>query len=111
MDFDQCGSLNIEYRKCLSQGRTQQTSIAVTAPGNAREDWKIIRALSEVAGKQLPYDTVDEVHHRLFQVSPNLVKVDAVERANFFKYVVAWLRFSLSWSRWIFAEKEIGLQV
>lgn len=75
----------------MLQGRTQQTAVAVTPPGNAREDWKIIRALSEVAGKTLPYDTPEEVHHRLFQVSPNLVKVDAVERANFFKYVVCCL--------------------
>ena len=61
----------------------------MTPPEWAREDWKIIRALSEVAGKTLPYDTLDEVQHRLGHVSPNLVKVDNVERANFFKYGVA----------------------
>ena len=31
-----------------TEGRTQQTTVAVTPPGMAREDWKIIRALSEV---------------------------------------------------------------
>lgn len=32
-----------------TEGRSQQTRIAVTAPGMAREDWKIIRAVSEVS--------------------------------------------------------------
>lgn len=31
-----------------TEGRAQQSQAAVSAPGNAREDWKIIRALSEV---------------------------------------------------------------
>ena len=31
-----------------TEGRAQQTQVAVTPPGMAREDWKIIRALSEV---------------------------------------------------------------
>lgn len=32
-----------------TEGRAQQTRVAVTPPGMAREDWKIIRALSEVS--------------------------------------------------------------
>lgn len=31
-----------------TEGRAQQTKVAVTAPGMAREDWRIIRAISEV---------------------------------------------------------------
>ena len=31
-----------------TEGRSQQTKVAVTPPGMAREDWQIIRALSEV---------------------------------------------------------------
>jgi NADH dehydrogenase (ubiquinone) Fe-S protein 1 len=30
------------------EGRAQQTNAAITPPGMAREDWKILRALSEV---------------------------------------------------------------
>ena len=33
-----------------TEGRSQQTLIAVTPPGMAREDWKVIRAISEVVG-------------------------------------------------------------
>ncbi|CAL8406913.1 unnamed protein product [Arctogadus glacialis] len=68
-----------------TEGRSQQTRIAVTAPGTAREDWQIIRALSELAGVALPYDTVDEVRSRLAEVSPNLTRYDDVEGANYFK--------------------------
>lgn len=96
-----------------TEGRAQQTKVAVTPPGMAREDWKIIRAISEVcymiisfcflliglntvcvsvlflssklAGVPLPYDTIDEVRDRLAEVSPNLVRYDDVEEANFFK--------------------------
>jgi NADH-quinone oxidoreductase subunit G len=37
----------------------QQGQIAVYPPGEAREDWKILRAASEVIGKRLPYDTIE----------------------------------------------------
>lgn len=56
-----------------TEGRAQQTLVAVTPPGLAREDWKIVRALSEVVGTPLPYDTLDELRDRLEQISPHLV--------------------------------------
>ncbi|KAM7407396.1 hypothetical protein PAMA_003225 [Pampus argenteus] len=68
-----------------TEGRSQQTKVAVTPPGMAREDWRIIRAISELAGVALPYDTLDEVRERLAEVSPNLVRYDDVEEANYFK--------------------------
>ncbi|XP_069052373.1 NADH-ubiquinone oxidoreductase 75 kDa subunit, mitochondrial [Lepisosteus oculatus] len=68
-----------------TEGRAQQTRAAVTPPGVAREDWKIIRAISEFTGVTLPYDTLDEVRVRLSEVSPNLVRYDDIEGANYFK--------------------------
>lgn len=68
-----------------TEGRSQHTKVAVTAPGMAREDWKIIRALSELTGVTLPYDSLDEIRSRLAEVSPNLVRYDDVEEANYFK--------------------------
>ena len=62
-----------------------QTKVAVTPPGLAREDWKIIRALSEIAGITLPYDTLDQVRNRLEEVSPNLVRYDDIEETNYFQ--------------------------
>lgn len=39
----------------------------------------------KLAGVPLPYDTIDEVRDRLAEVSPNLVRYDDVEEANYFK--------------------------
>lgn len=39
----------------------------------------------KIAGVPLPYDTIDEVRDRLAEVSPNLVRYDDVEEANYFK--------------------------
>lgn len=47
--------------------------------GDSREDWRIIRAASEVVGKPLPYDNTEAVQQRLAEVAPHLGKVDAVE--------------------------------
>ncbi|KAK2147622.1 hypothetical protein LSH36_544g05042 [Paralvinella palmiformis] len=68
-----------------TEGRAQQTRLAVTPPGMAREDWKIIRALSEILGVTLPYDDLNEVRERLEEVSPNLTRYGDVEEANYFK--------------------------
>ncbi|NWV46624.1 NDUS1 oxidoreductase, partial [Daphoenositta chrysoptera] len=67
-----------------TEGRAQQTRVAVTPPGMAREDWKIIRAVSELAGLTLPYENHDQIQKRLEEVSPNLVRYDDVEEANYF---------------------------
>lgn len=52
------------------EGRPQRTRAAISAPADAREDWKIVRAVSEVAGPMLPYDNLDDVHERMAAVSP-----------------------------------------
>ncbi|ODN00169.1 NADH-ubiquinone oxidoreductase 75 kDa subunit, mitochondrial [Orchesella cincta] len=67
-----------------TEGRAQQTIVAVTAPGIAREDWKIIRALSEIMGLKLPYDNLNEIRRRMGEIAPNLTKYGDVEDANYF---------------------------
>lgn len=62
-----------------TEGRVQRTRPAVSAPGNAREDWKIIRALSEVVGLTLPYDTLGEVRSRLSQVAPHFSYEETIQ--------------------------------
>ncbi len=44
-----------------TEGRAQMANRAGFPPGEAREDWAIIRALSEVLGKKLPYDSLASV--------------------------------------------------
>lgn len=62
-----------------TEGCVQQTLPAVPTVGDARDDWKIVRALSEVAGVQLPYDSVGGIRSRIWTVAPNLVSVDERE--------------------------------
>jgi len=65
-----------------TEGRVQEGERAVFPPGEAREDWKIIRALSEAIGKRLPYDTLAQVRARLAAVNPVLGTRDTVAAAG-----------------------------
>jgi NADH-quinone oxidoreductase, chain G len=62
-----------------TEGRTQITRAATNAPGVAREDWQIIRALSEYLGETLPYDDLVSVRTRLGEVAPHFVRHDVIE--------------------------------
>lgn len=53
---------------------------AVPLVGDAREDWQILRALSEVLGVTLPYDTLDAVRDRLAAVAPSFAHVYELEK-------------------------------
>ncbi|MBN8871396.1 MAG: NADH-quinone oxidoreductase subunit G [Rhodospirillales bacterium] len=63
-----------------TEGRVQHGFMAVYPPGEAREDWRIIRALSEMLGKTLPYDTLEAVRARLAQVNPAFANVGFLPR-------------------------------
>jgi NADH dehydrogenase (ubiquinone) Fe-S protein 1 len=77
-----------------TEGRAQQTLVAVSPPGMAREDWKIIRALSEVVGATLPYDTLDELRNRLEDIAPHLVRYGNLEENNFYAQAEQLLKVS-----------------
>jgi len=61
------------------EGRVQHARLAVFPPGEAKEDWKILRALSDLAGKKLPYDTLAQVRARLAAISPVFEKLDEAQ--------------------------------
>ncbi len=65
-----------------AEGRAQSTRKAVTAPGQAREDWAIIRALSDALGHKLPYDSLSALRAAIFKAHPHLARVDAIEPAD-----------------------------
>jgi NADH-quinone oxidoreductase subunit G len=44
--------------------------MAVSPPGDAREDWRILRAVSAYLGHALPYDTLEQLRARLAVVNP-----------------------------------------
>jgi NADH-quinone oxidoreductase subunit G len=65
-----------------TEGRVQIGGRAAFPPGEAREDWAIIRALSDVLGKKLPYDSQHALRQAIFQVAPHLMRVDQIEAGN-----------------------------
>jgi NADH-quinone oxidoreductase subunit G len=65
-----------------TEGRAQMTARAVFPPGEAREDWKIIRALSAVLGKTLPFDTAQQLRAAMFAAHPHLALLDMVVPAD-----------------------------
>jgi len=65
-----------------TEGRVQLGRRAVFPPGDAREDWTILRALSGVLGKTLDYDSLDQLRARLYARAPHLAKLGQVERAE-----------------------------
>jgi NADH-quinone oxidoreductase subunit G len=59
-----------------TEGRLQEGFRAAYPPGDAREDWAILRALSERLGKTLPYDTLGQVRSRLIAVNKSFAALN-----------------------------------
>jgi NADH-quinone oxidoreductase subunit G len=65
-----------------TEGRVQRGRRATFPPGDAREDWSIIRALSEVLGKTLPFNNLAQVRARMVEFAPVLNNIDVVEATD-----------------------------
>jgi len=61
-----------------TEGRVQLGVRAVFPKGEAKEDWSILRALSERLGAKLPYDSLDQLRARLFAEHPTFGRIDYV---------------------------------
>src|SRR5258706_1559838 len=59
-----------------SEGRVQLANRATFPPGEAKEDWAIPRALSQVAARQLPYDDIDTLRLKLIADAPHFAMRD-----------------------------------
>jgi NADH-quinone oxidoreductase subunit G len=62
-----------------TEGRVQMANRAAFPPGDAREDWAIVRALSDVLGKKLPYDSLNALRQAMFKATPHLMRIDQIE--------------------------------
>src|SRR5271154_3862216 len=65
-----------------TEGRPQFAERAVFPPGDAREDWSILRALSDPIGPRLPFDSLTQLRSALAAAHPFLVRFDAVAPAD-----------------------------
>ena len=61
-----------------TEGRVQMTNRAGFAPGDAREDWAILRALSDVLGHRLPFDSLVQLRAALYEAHPHLAEIGAI---------------------------------
>jgi NADH-quinone oxidoreductase subunit G len=65
-----------------TEGRVQMARMAAFPLGEAREDWKIIRALGDQLGVKLPYDSLSQVRKRLAETSPVFRSIEALVAAE-----------------------------
>ena len=65
-----------------TEGRAQMTNRAAFPPGDAKEDWAILRALSARLGHKLAYDSLSALRAALYKEAPALARLDRVEPAS-----------------------------
>jgi NADH-quinone oxidoreductase subunit G len=61
-----------------TEGRVQMAGRASFPPGEAREDWAILRALSDVLGRKLPYDSLPQLRQAMFKAHPHLQRIGQI---------------------------------
>jgi NADH-quinone oxidoreductase subunit G len=59
-----------------TEGRVQLANRASFPPGDAKEDWAILRALSEVVGQKLPYDSIEDLRAAIIKDAPHFATRD-----------------------------------
>ncbi len=61
-----------------TEGRVQMSTRAAFPPGDAREDWAILRALSGACRRRLPYDSLDQLRRNLMAYHPQFMRIDQI---------------------------------
>ena len=65
-----------------TEGRPQMTARAAFPPGEAKEDWAIVRALSAKCGQTLPYDSLAQLRAGLYKAAPHMAAIGSVATAG-----------------------------
>ena len=68
------------------EGRVQRGTRAAFPPGEAKDDWAIIRAVSEVINKTLPFDSSQACHDAMVEAVPHLGDIDEIAPAKWVKF-------------------------
>lgn len=72
-----------------TEGRVQLGRLCVFPPGDAREDWTIIRALSGALGKALPFNDLKAVRSKMIDTRASFLGIDTVTPANWKEFGTA----------------------
>ena len=65
-----------------TEGRVQMANRAAFPLGEAREDWAIIRALSDVLGQEAAYNSLGVLRQAIFKAAPHLMRIDQIEAGD-----------------------------
>ncbi|MBY8975330.1 NADH-quinone oxidoreductase subunit NuoG [Rhodobacteraceae bacterium NNCM2] len=65
-----------------TEGRVQMAARAGFPPGQAKEDWAILRAVSAELGQKLPFDSLDALRAKLFEEFPHFAAIDQIAQAD-----------------------------
>ena len=65
-----------------TEGRVQMTNRAAFPPGEAREDWAILRALSDALGQRLPFDSMQGLRAALYAAHPHFAALGQIAAAD-----------------------------
>jgi NADH-quinone oxidoreductase subunit G len=63
-----------------TEGRVQLANRGSFPPGDAREDWAILRALSDVLGRRLPFDSFFGLRQKLYEAYPHFAEIDSIQQ-------------------------------
>jgi len=64
-----------------TEGRVQRAKRAAFPLGEAREDWRIVRALSQIVGKTLPFDSLPQLRAAMAGAHPSFATLDSLAPA------------------------------
>ena len=65
-----------------TEGRVQLANRAIFPPGEAREDWAIIRGLAEALGVSLSFDSLTTLRKSLYAAHPHFVVLGSIEKSS-----------------------------
>ncbi|MCK5444311.1 MAG: molybdopterin-dependent oxidoreductase, partial [Rhodospirillaceae bacterium] len=69
-----------------TEGRVQQTRLATFPPGEAKEDWAILRRLADFLNKKLPYESLSDVRERMAEINDLFETIDQIIPAKWSKF-------------------------
>ncbi len=72
-----------------TEGRVQMAARASFPPGEAREDWAILRALSDLLGHKLPYDSLAQLRAAMFKAHPHFARLGQITPGDARRHRVA----------------------
>ncbi|MFI4998182.1 MAG: molybdopterin-dependent oxidoreductase, partial [Hyphomicrobiales bacterium] len=89
-----------------TEGRVQMAARAVFPPGDARDDWAILRGLSGAIGQALPFDSLAKLRKALYELHPHLAEIGRIAPADGAAALAALAALEASASSGPFAEDD-----